>query len=158
VRDCFVDAVKGGGRSATVDGATAFKFPERSYSLALNNITSHNCEVGLEAADLHQISITNFETELTRQPLLFTYNIIGANISNCTFRHTDEILKITRARWPKDYLIKLNGMSADGSGATVRYPDDLIWVSPSKVFDLVIEGDKGIFITDLKKQRRQSFS
>jgi len=156
VRDCFVDAVKGGGRSATVDGATAFKLPERAYSLALNNITSHNCEVGLEAADLHQVAITNFETETTRQPLLFTYNVIGVNISNCTFRHTDEILNITKARFPKDYLIKLDGMSADGSGSAIRYPDDLVWTSPNKVFDLVIEGNSdGLFIIDLKKQRRQ---
>ena len=159
VRDCFIDAVKGGGFSATVDGATAIKFPERSYSIALNNITSHNCEVGLEAADLHQVAITNFETETTHQPLLFTYNMIGVNISNCIFRHTSEILKITRARWPEEYSIKLYGMSADGSGATIQYPEDQIWVSPSKGFDLAIEGDnKGLFITDLKKQRRQAYS
>ena len=157
VRDCFVDAIKGGGLSVAVAGATAFKFPEQVYSLALNNITSHNCEVGLEASDLHQVGITNFETETTNQPLRFTYNVIGVNISNCAFRHTREILEITKARWPQEYLVKLNGMTADGRGGTIRYPDGQTWSSPRKVFDLVIEGNNsGLFVTDLKEQRSQA--
>ena len=73
VRDVFSDATHKPG-SYPRDGATAYELGERRvYSLRLENITSHNCEIGLKWSDAHQIAIENYETELTTRPIVCTF-------------------------------------------------------------------------------------
>ena len=153
VSDLFVDALKGGDQSGTIVGATGIRFEGRVYSVPLNNLTVHNCETGLEWNDAHQIRLTNFETELTTQPLVSTYNSIGVTVRNCCFRHTSEILEVRRARFPANYGIELSGMMADNS--TGRLILEGTEVVTSKAFDLAIEGDRhGLEVHDLRALRR----
>lgn len=155
VSDLFVDALKGGDASGTIAGSTGIKFDGRVYSVPLNNLTTHNCETGLEWADAHQVRVTNFETELTTNPLVTTYNAIGISFRNCCFRHTNEILDIQRARWPADYGIEISGMMADQ--ATGRVIVEGADFATGKTFDLVIEGgDRGVEVRDMKRVRAQT--
>tara|TARA_R100000963_G_scaffold21276_1_gene14901 strand:- start:2322 stop:3317 length:996 start_codon:yes stop_codon:yes gene_type:complete len=152
IRDLFVDAAKGGDPSATVGGSTGIRFDQRVYSLALNNITTHNCETGLEWADAHQVRVTNMETELTSKPIVSTYNAIGVSFRNCSFRHTEEIIDIQRARWPNDYGVEISGMMSDHGVGRVRVEGKE--TVTGKAFDLVIEGDgNGVAVRDMKKIR-----
>ena len=152
VRDLFVDATKGGDQSATIVGATGIRFDERVYSLALNNITTHNCETGLEWADAHQVRVTNFETELTSKPIVSTYNAIGVSFRNCSFRHTEEIIDIQRVRWAHDYGVEISGMMSDHIVGRVRGEGEE--TVTGKAFDLVIERDgHGVAVRDMKKVR-----
>ena len=156
VTDLFVDALKGGDTSGTIKGATGIKFDGRVYSIPLSNLTTHNCETGLEWSDAHQLRVTNFETELTTYPLVTTYNSIGVSIRNCAFRHTDQILDVQRARWPGDFGIKISGMMADHAEGRVMVADAEEFTT-GKTFDLVIEGDgSGIEVKDMKKIRSQA--
>ena len=155
VRDVFSDATIGGGGSVARKGAVAFELgSSRVYSLRLENITSHNCETGLQWGDAHQITIENFETELTTQPLVCTWDARGINIRNGCFRHTKNLLKFQKIRWPSENRIKIDGMMADNSPGEISLPDgDQITIPKS--FDLVIEGDRsGVHITDLKEMRK----
>ena len=152
VSDLFVDATKGGDPSATVPESTGIKFDERVYSLALNNLTTHNCEIGLAWADAHQARVTNFETELTSTPIVSTYNAIGVSFCNCSFRHTEEIIDIKRARWPEDYGVEIKGMMSDHGTGRVRVEG--VVTTTGKSFDLGIEGDRrGVSVRDKKKIR-----
>ena len=156
VSDLFIDALKGGDKSGTIKGATGIKLDGRVYSIPLSNLTTHNCEIGLEWSDAHQLRVTNFETELTTYPLRTTYNSIGVSIRNCAFRHTDQILDIQRARWPGDYGIKISGMMADHAEGRVMVADAEEFVT-GKSFDLVVEGDgSGVEVRDMKKIRSQA--
>ena len=153
VRDLFVDSTKGGDPSGTIAGSTGIKFDQRVYSLALNNITTHNCKTGLEWSDAHQVRVTNMETELTTKPIVSTYNAIGVSFRNCSFRHTEEIIDIQRARWPQDYGVEISGMMSDHSNGRVLVEDKEKAVT-GKAFDLVIEGEgNGVVVRDMKKIR-----
>ena len=155
VRDVFSDAAKGGEDSVAREGAVAFELgSSRVYSLRLENITSHNCGTGLQWGDAHQITIENFETELTTQPLVCTWDARGINIRNGCFRHTKNLLKLEKVRWPSDSRIKIDGMMADNSPGEILLPNGDQVIVP-KNFDLVIEGDrtKGLRVVDLKKMR-----
>jgi len=152
VSDLFVDATKGGDPSATVAGSTGIELVGRVYSLALNNLTTHNCSRGLQWADAHQVRFTNFETELTAKPIVSTYNAIGVCFRNCSFRHTEEIIDIQKARWPKEYGVEISGMMSDH--VTGRVILEGTQTVTSKAFDLVIEGDqRGVAVFDKKKNR-----
>jgi len=151
VRDTFSDASKSGEKSQTREGSTGFKLKDRVYSLALNNITTHNCAYGIEWSDAHQLLITNFESELTETPLRSTYQSMGVTIRNASFRHTDWILDIAKARFPNDYQIKLDGMMADHKKGVINYPINKTWES-SKLFDVTIIGEgKGLKVIDHRK-------
>ena len=151
VRDTFSDASKSGEKSVTREGSTGFKLKDRVYSLALNNITTHNCAYGIDWSDAHQLLITNFESELTETPLRATYQSMGVTIRNASFRHTDWILDITKARFPNDFQIKLDGMMADHKAGVINYPVDKVWRS-GKLFDVTITGEgKGLKVTDHRK-------
>ena len=158
VRDCFVDAAKGGERSAARKGAVGYKLgPTRVYSLALNNITVHNCETGMELNDAHQVWVSNYETELTTLPLSFTYQSTGVVIDNISFRHTQNILNIKKARFPSSYGLKINGTMSDNKIGHIEYPTNKKWSSRDQTIDISIDGDrKGLKITDLKKLRLES--
>ena len=158
VRDCFVDAAKGGEKSASRKGSVGYQIgPTRVYSVALNNITVHNCETGMALNDAHQIWVSNYETELTTLPLLFTYQCMGVVIDNVTFRHTQNILNIKKARFPAAYGLKLNGTMADNKAGHIEYPTNKKWSSKDQTLDISIDGDKkGLKITDLKKLRLES--
>ena len=158
VRDCFVDAAKGGEKSVARKGAVGYQLgPTRVYSLALNNITVHNCETGMALSDAHQVWVSNYETELTTLPLLFTYQCMGVVIDNVTFRHTQNILNIKKARFPTTYGLKLNGTMADNKAGHIEYPTNKKWSSKDQTLDISIDGDKkGLKITDLKKLRLES--
>ena len=155
VRDVFSDAAKGGGDSVARDGAVAFELgSKRVYSLRLENITSHNCETGLKWGDAHQITIENFETELTTQPLVCTWDARGINIRNGCFRHTKNLLKLEKIRWPSESRIKIDGMMADNSPGEIVLPDGSQITTP-KSFDLIIEGNsRGVEVIDLQKMRK----
>ena len=152
VRDLFVDATKGGDPSGMVPGSTGIMFDERVYSLALNNITTHNCGIGLEWADAHQVRVTNMETELTAKPIVSTYNAIGVSFLNCSFRHTEEIINIQRVRWPDDYGVAITGMMSDHGAGKVRVEGGVTLTGKS--FDLMIEGGQGgVEVRDRKELR-----
>jgi hypothetical protein len=154
VRDVFSDAAKGGEGSVARKGAVAFELgSSRVYSLRLENFTSHNCETGLKWGDAHQITIENFETELTTQPLVCTWDARGINIRNVCFRHTKNLLQLDKIRWPSESRIKIDGMMADNSPGEIALPNgDRVTVPKS--FDLVIEGDSdGVKVIDLEKMR-----
>ena len=154
VRDVFSDATSDPG-SFPRDGAVAYELgSNRVYSLRLENITSHNCETGLKWGDAHQITIENYETELTTTPLVCTYDARGINIRNGCFRHTKNLLKLEKIRWPSESRIKIDGMMADNSPGEITLPNgDQITIPKS--FDLVIEGDrKGVEVIDLKEMRK----
>ena len=155
VRDVFSDATIGGGGSVARKGAVAFQLgSNRVYSLRLENITSHNCETGFIWGDAHQITIENYETELTTTPLVCTYDARGINIRNGCFRHTDNLLKLKKIRWPDDCRIKIDGMMADNKPGIIILPNDDT-VTASRCFDLVIEGERsGVKVTDLKEMRK----
>lgn len=155
VRDCFVDAAKSGEKSVTRKGSTGYQLgPTRVYSLTLNNVTVHNCDTGMVISDAHQLWVSNYETELTALPLLFTYQCQGVAIDHVTFRHTQNILNIKKARFPATYGLKLNGAMADNKKGNIEYPIDKKWISRDQTIDISIDGDrKGIKITDLKKFR-----
>ena len=95
---------------------------------------------------------TNFETELTAKPIVSTYNAIGVCFRNCSFRHTEEIIDIQKARWPKEYGVEISGMMSDH--VTGRVILEGTQTVTSKAFDLVIEGDqRGVAVFDKKKNR-----
>ncbi len=158
VRDCFVDAAKGGEKSVTRKGSTGYQLgPIRVYSLTLNNVTVHNCETGMTLSDGHQIWVSNYETELTTLPLLFTYQCMGVVIDNVTFRHTQNILNIKKARFPSTYGLKVNGTMADNKAGHIEYPLNKKWNSKDQTLDITINGDKKeLKIIDLKKLRLES--
>ena len=151
----FSDATIGGGGSVARKGAVAFELgSSRVYSLRLENITSHNCETGLQWGDAHQITIENFETELTTQPLVCTWDARGINIRNGCFRHTKNLLKLEKIRWPSESRIKIDGMMADNSPGEILLPDGSQITTP-KSFDLIIEGNsRGVGGIDLQKLRK----
>ena len=153
VRDVFSDATSKPG-SFPRDGAVAYELGEaRVYSLRLENVTSHNCEIGLKWADAHQIAIENYETELTTYPIVCTYDARGINIRNACFRHTENALDLRKIRWPADARIKLDGMMNDNAPGVVSLPGGKE-VSISKCFDVVIEGDgRKVGVVDMKKIR-----
>ena len=150
VRDVFSDATSSPGSFAR-DGAVAYDLGEsRVYGLRLENLTSHNCEIGLRWGDAHQIAIENLETELTTRPLVCTWDARGVNIRNACFRHTLELEKI---RWPAEARIKLDGMMNDDTPGSIILPDGEARSVP-RCFDIVIEGDsKGVDVIDLKAKR-----
>ena len=155
VRDVFSDAVTGGKNSIARKGAVAFLLgSSRVYSLRLENLTSHNCETGLIWHDAHQITIENYETELTTVPLVCNYDARGINIRNACFRHTKNLLQLNKIRWPRDCRIKIDGMMADNSPGEIALPNGGNVTVPRN-FDIVIEGDSsGIHVTDLKSMRK----
>lgn len=159
VRDVFSDAAIGGEGSFVRKGAVGYELGEsRVYSLRLENLTSHNCEIGLRWGDAHQVAIENFETELTDCPLVCTYDARGINIRNACFRHTKKVLELEKIRWPKEARIKLDGMMSDGVLGVVILPGGEE-VSISRNFDIVIEGDgSGVGVVDLKEKRSCSLS
>ena len=156
VRDTFSDASKSGEKSQTREGSTGFKLKDRVYSLALNNITTHNCAYGIDWSDAHQLLITNFESELTETPLRATYQSMGVTIRNASFRHTDWILDITKARFPNEFQIKLDGMMADHKAGVINYPVDKVWRS-GKLFDVTIIGEgRGLKVIDHRNSAHAS--
>ena len=156
VRDTFSDAAKSGEKSVTREGSTGFKLKDRVYSLALNNITTHNCAYGIDWSDAHQLLITNFESELTETPLRATYQCMGVTIRNASFRHTDWILDITKVRFPNEFQIKLDGMMADHKAGVINYPVNKVWRS-GKLFDVTITGEgKGLKVIDHRNSAHAS--
>ena len=153
VRDVFSDAASKPG-SFVRAGAVAYELGEsRVYSLRLENLTSHNCEIGLRWGDAHQVAIENFETELTTQPLVCTWDGRGSNIRNACFRHTDKTLKLEKIRWPGDARIKMDGMMNDNVPGLVELPGGNEVPIP-RCFDIVIEGDnRRVGVVDLKAKR-----
>jgi hypothetical protein len=153
VRDVFSDATHKPGSYAR-DGAVAYELGEnRVYSLRLENITSHNCEIGLKWGDAHQISIENYETELTTRPIVCTWDARGINIRNACFRHTENAMDLERIRWPSEARIKFDGMMNDNVPGKVVLPGGKE-VAISKCFDVVIEGNsRKVEVIDLKAQR-----
>jgi hypothetical protein len=148
VRDTFSDAAKGGEKSVTREGSTGFNLKDRIYSLALHNITTHNCAVGVCWNDAHQLLITNYESELTETPLKTTYQSMGVTIQNASFRHTDWILDLRKARFTDNFQIKLDGMMADHKEGVINYPIDKVWRS-GKLFDVTITGEgRGLKVVD----------
>ena len=155
VRDVFSNSSIGGGGSFVRKGAVAFELgSSRVVSLRLENLTSHNCETGLTWGDAHQITIENYETELTTFPLVCTYDARGINIRNACFRHTKNLLQLKKIRWPRDCRIKIDGMMADNSPGEIALPNGSNVTVPRN-FDIVIEGDSsGVQVTDLKNMRK----
>ena len=165
VRDTFSDAAKSGAKSVTREGSTGFKCHGRGYSLALNNITVHNCETGMELGDAHQVRVTNYETELTALPIKLTWQAQALDIKSSSFRHTDKIIDITKARWPKEFRINIEGLMADHNSGIIKYPTDSKstvfeeYTTKGKLFDITLEGDSnksGIILTDNRKLRLDS--
>ena len=82
---------------------------------------------------------------------------MGVVIDNVTFRHTQNILNIKKARFPAAYGLKLNGTMADNKAGHIEYPTNKKWSSKDQTLDISIDGDKkGLKITDLKKLRLES--
>ena len=154
VRDVFSDAAIGGGGSFARNGAVAYELgSRRAYSLRLENITSHNCETGLKWGDAHQVTIENYETELTTIPLVCTYDARGINIRNACFRHTNNLINLNKVRWWHNCLIKVDGQMADNKGGLIKLPTGKT-SKTSSTFDLVIEADTaGVNITNMREMR-----
>ena len=153
VRDVFSDATVG-GHPYGGQGSTAFELGERRVlSLRLENITSHNCKYGLVWGDAHQVTIENYESELTTIPLVCTYNPRGINIRNICPRHTDKLLNLDKVRWWHNCLIKIDGQMSDNKGGLIKLPTGETF-KVSSTFDLVIEADKaGVNITNMREMR-----
>ena len=165
IRDTFSDAAKSGQKSVTREGSTGFKFHGRVYSLALNNITVHNCETGMEAGDAHQVRVTNYETELTTLPIKITWQAQALDIKSSSFRHTDKIIDITKVRWPKEFRINIEGVMSDHNNGIIKYPTDSKstvfeeYTTKGKLFDITLESDSnktGLTLTDNRKLRLDS--
>ena len=154
VRDVFSDATVGGGASFSREGSTAYELGEkRVLSIRLENITSHNCEYGIVWGDAHQVTIENYESELTEYPLTCTYNPRGININNICPRHTKNLLHLQKARWWHNCLIKMDGQMSDNKGGLITLPTGETFQAPS-TFDLVVEADKnGVNITNMREMR-----
>ena len=154
VRDVFSDAAVGGDDSFAREGSTAFELGERRVlSIRLENITSHNCEYGVVWGDAHQITIENYESELTTIPLVCTYNPRGINIRNICPRHTENLLNLDKVRWWHNCLIKIDGQMSDNKGGLIKLPTGETFKA-SSTFDLVIEADKaGVNITNMREMR-----
>jgi hypothetical protein len=154
VRDVFSDATLGGDDSFAREGSTAFEFGERRVlSIRLENITSHNCEYGVVWGDAHQVTIENYESELTAIPLVCTYNPRGINIRNICPRHTENLLNLDKVRWWHNCLIKIDGQMSDNKGGLIKLPTGETFKA-SSTFDLVIESDKaGVNITNMREMR-----
>ena len=154
VRDVFSDALKGGDALPRPSGSIAFDLGEkRVVSLRLENITAHDCEIGLRCADVAQVTIENFETELTLFPFVVNYSPRGINARNCAFRHTRSILKMNRVRWASNCLIKMDGQVSDNKPGQITLPDGGV-VEVPKTFDLVVEATKqGVEVTNLREMR-----
>jgi len=154
VRDVFSDAAVGGDDSFAREGSTAFELGERRVlSIRLENITSHNCEYGVVWGDAHQVTIENYESELTTIPLVCTYNPRGINIRNICPRHTDKLLNLDKVRWWHNSLIKIDGQMSDNKGGLIKLPTGETF-KVSSTFDLVIEADKaGVNITNMREMR-----
>ena len=154
IRDVFVDAAKGGEKSHARYGAVALELGERRVlSMRLENITAHNCAEGLRWGDVAQVTLENFETEVTDVPLVCTYNPRGINIRNCAFRHTQDVLRLDRVRWWFDCLIKLQGQVSDNKPGRITLPGGAVKKIP-KSFDVVIEADRdGVYVTDQRELR-----
>ena len=154
VRDVFSDAAVGGDDSFAREGSTAFELGERRVlSIRLENITSHNCEYGVVWGDAHQITIENYESELTTIPLVCTYNPRGINIRNICPRHTENLLNLDKVRWWHNCLIKIDGQMSDNKGGLIKLPTGETFKA-SSTFDLVIEADKaGVNITNMREIR-----
>ena len=154
VRDVFSDAAVGGDDSFPREGSTAFELGERRVlSIRLENITSHNCEYGVVWGDAHQITIENYESELTTIPLVCTYNPRGINIRNICPRHTENLLNLDKVRWWHNCLIKIDGQMSDNKGGLIKLPTGETFKA-SSTFDLVIEADKaGVNITNMREIR-----
>jgi len=153
VRDVFSDATSEPGSFAR-DGAVAYDLGEsRVYSLRLENLTSHNCQTGLRWGDAHQVTVENFETELTTDPIVCTWDARGINIRNACFRHTKNTIKLEKIRWPAEARIKLDGMMNDNVPGKVILPGGGEVPIP-RCFDIVIEGDtRRVGVFDLKAKR-----
>jgi len=165
VRDTFSDAAKSGEKSVTREGSTGFKFYGRVYSLALNNITVHNCETGMEVGDAHQVRVTNYETELTDLPIKLTWQAQAVDILSSSFRHTDKVIDVTKARWPKEFRINIEGLMADHNNGIIKYPTNSEsttfeeYNTNGKLFDITLESDSnktGLTLTDNRKLRLDS--
>jgi len=165
VRDTFSDAAKSGEKSVTREGSTGFKFYGRVYSLALNNITVHNCETGMEVGDAHQVRVTNYETELTDLPIKLTWQAQAVDILSSSFRHTDKVIDVTKARWPKEFRINIEGLMSDHNSGVIKYPTNSNqtvfeeYTTKGKLFDITLESDSnnaGLTLTDNRKLRLDS--
>ena len=165
VRDTFSDAAKSGQKSVTREGSTGFKFHGRVYSLALNNITVHNCETGMEVGDAHQVRVTNYETELTELPIKLTWQAQALDILSSSFRHTDKVIDITKVRWPKEFRINIEGVMSDHNSGIIKYPTDSKsttfeeYTTKGKLFDITLESDSnktGLILTDNRRLRLDS--
>ena len=154
VRDVFSDAAVGGDDSFARAGSTGFELGEkRVLSIRLENITSHNCEYGVVWGDAHQVTIENYESELTTIPLVCTYNPRGINIRNICPRHTENLLNLDKVRWWHNCLIKIDGQMSDNKGGLIKLPTGETFKA-SSTFDLVIEADKaGVNISNMREMR-----
>ena len=153
IRDVFSDSAKGGEGSGARYGAVAFELGEkRAVAIRMENITAHNCQTGLRWGDVAQLTVENYESELTDFPLVCTYNPRGVNLRNCAFRHTENLLRLDRVRWWFDCLIKLDGQMSDNCPGRIIHPDGE-HIAP-KTFDLVVEANKqGVEVTNLREMR-----
>ena len=157
VRDVFIDSTGGGEGSGVQPGATAIKASERMQGIVFQNVTSHNCETGMELMDPVEIDICSFETELTENPVVLKHNASGVKIRNAQFRHTEQILHVEKARWPADFLVLCEGrMVGKESRGEVVLPGS-VFATAGKTFDLAVQGDrKGIKGVDLKAMRQKA--
>lgn len=157
VRDVFIDATIGGEGSAARQGAVGLLTSERTQGLLVENLTTHNCELGLKLTDPVELMIQSLETELTTLPITLVYNAMGVTFRNVQVRHTGNILHIEGARWPDDFLVKVDGMMVgDERSGTVLLPGGIIWPTPDKTFDLAIQGTRnGVGVIDLKAVRSE---
>ncbi len=156
IRDVFLDAAIGGGGSFTRLGATGLKTSGRTQGIVIENLTVHNSATGIRLGDAVEMSIQGLETELTELPVLINYNAMGVTIRQGQFRHTANIMDIEGARWPNDFLVKIDGMMLDHMRGRVALPG-AVWETPYKIFDLAIQGTgRGISVIDLKARRQAS--
>ena len=155
VRDVFLDTVVGGEAQGTRENSKGVYSPERVQGLLIQNLTTHNCEVGARLRDPQQVAFLSMETELTERPLVVDYNANGLRVENLQVRHSEKILDIKRSRWPNDFLVELSGMVLDKGFGEVRIAGQEPFQTSGKTFRLAIQRrDRNtVKVIDVKKQR-----
>tara|TARA_A100001037_G_scaffold108992_1_gene99228 strand:- start:822 stop:1820 length:999 start_codon:yes stop_codon:yes gene_type:complete len=156
VRDVFIDATIGGQSQRPRFGADGIRMPERTQGLLLQNITTHNCNTGLEMSDPQSIAILSMETECTTWPVRITYNANDLRLENLQVRHTENILDIGRARWPKDFVIDVSGMMVGKeTSGVIELPKGPPFRTEGKTFRLAIQrrDRTSVKVVDVKSER-----
>ena len=135
VRDVLLDASrgqKGDNRSAVHEGAHGLDTGgQRIQSITMDNITVHNCEVGMMLGNAAGVEARGYESEIVREPVKVYYTATGVRFTNSYLRGASMAANIARVAEPSVFGLHMQGLLHSNRGKYILLQGEKIMLDPA---------------------------